>query len=226
MTNTSKEISINSGKQPVVILADLADNSRVDFYTPSGEIAANTTGNKVVVHQAAASSSDDFYTLSARAGNELDAYDAVAATHFQMRSEGAAPCPATTEWKGLGSWQSENDFSFGLNDLLGGAKHAQLFVSGGNGVEDAVIDRIDLSNIAGSLMKTTSVNAADISFTVKNDGVGSYTVGDYKVSTNASSLMVSVAGKDVMEVRSLRDFTAAKVDFYLDNALLSHQVIG
>ncbi|WP_343723409.1 hypothetical protein [Herbaspirillum seropedicae] len=93
-------------------------------------------------------------------------------------------------------------------------------------MEDTVIDRIDLSNIAGSLMKISSVNAADIGFTVKNDGVGSYTVGDHKVSTNASSLMVSVAGKDVMEVRSLRDFTAAKVDFYLDNALLSHQVIG
>ncbi|ADJ63337.1 hypothetical protein G5B88_09195 [Herbaspirillum seropedicae] len=226
VTNTSKEISINSGKQPIVILADLADNSRVDFYTPSGEIAVNTTGNKVVVHQAAASGSSDFYTLSARAGNELDAYDAVAATRFQMRSEGSAPRPATTEWKGLGSWQSENDFSFGLSDLLGGAKHAQLFVSGGKGGEDTVIDRIDLSNIAGSLMKISSVNAADIGFTVKNDGVGSYTVGDHKVSTNASSLMVSVAGKDVMEVRSLRDFTAAKVDFYLDNALLSHQVIG
>ncbi|WP_433694184.1 hypothetical protein [Herbaspirillum seropedicae] len=226
VTNTSKEISINSGKQPVVILADLADNSRVDFYTPSGEIAVNTTGNKVVVHQAASNSVSDFYTLSARAGNELDAYDAVAATRFQMRSEGTAPRPATTEWKGLGSWMTENDFSFGLSDLLGGAKHAQLFVSGGKGVEDAVIDRIDLSNIAGSLMKTTSVNATDISFSVKNDGVGSYTVGDHKVSTNTSSLMVSVAGKDVMEVRSLRDFTAAKVDFYLDNALLSHQVIG
>jgi len=226
VTNTAKQISINSGKQPVVILADQADNSRVDFYTSSGEIAVNTIGNKVVLHKAGASSVTDSYTLSARAGNELDAYDAMATTRFQMRSEGTAPRPATTEWKGLGSRQAENDFSFGLSDLLGGSKHAQLFVSGGNGVEDAIIDRIDLSNIAGSLMKTTSLNAADIGFTVRNDAVGSYTVGDHKLSTNASSLVVSVSGKDVMEVRSLRDFTAAKVDFYLDNALLSHQVIG
>jgi len=225
VTDTAKQIVINSGKQPVVILADKADNSRVDLYSATGEVAANTLGNKVVVHKAG-SSADDFYVLSARSGNELDAYDAAAKTYFQMRSDGPGMGRSSAAWKGLASLQSENAFSFGLNDLLDTAKPAQLFVNGGAGKEDTTIDRVDLSNIAGSLMKTTTVRPEDIRFSFNKDDAGSYKVGDHTVSTGASLLTVSVAGTNVMEVHALRNMAPAKVDFYLDNVVLSHQVIG
>ncbi len=206
----------------------------------SSEIALNSTGNRVNIgveyQYEPPNRGDNHYAVSTVVGNQFAALHASANIAYELRPIGNEALKTMSEptLSILGSHLARSSFSFDLAELWRSEKPVQLHLVGsqtysGRYVPDNWVDRINLTSPVES--NELLFSPGDIHLSKGRASQTSFIVADHHITDRIDMLQIKIRDKTVVEVRSLLSewrniFSQTDFDIYLDNNLLSHQIIG
>lgn len=216
-----------------------AGSMRLNFYAPNGELALNSTNNAVTLGRKYMDDpydAADEYWVSTALGNQFNAFYSDAPTFFELRplTSDARSKMVDSQLSILGAFNAANTFTFDIAELQANDKPVQLHLMGsqnftGKPQEDPFVDKISLKSAKTS--SGISIAASDVHISSHVASNTSFTVVDRYMNDREQMLKISIGNKTIIEVYSVHDssyqrFAAALADVYLDNNLLSHQIIG